>query len=204
VNDRRHIVLPALLVVALALTRLQVGTLPPGFSAIYALAFCGAVYFRGALAWWMPFGTLLVSDLVLNVFYYDEPALGGFTIVTYGTFALLILFGRRFKPSDPWWKLLGGSLAGAVLFYLVTNTFAWMSNPAYAKTLAGWLQALTTGLPGFPPTWTFFRNTLLSSGLFTGLFVAAMKLSAVKEPEEEEADDEEPATPEVEPEQAKS
>ena len=46
----------------------------------------------------------------------------------------------------------------------------------YEKTLAGWLRALTTGMPGYPPTWEFFRGTLLSGGLFSGLFVGAMKL----------------------------
>jgi hypothetical protein len=28
---------------------------------------------------------------------------------------------------------------------------------------------------GYPPTWDFFRNTILSGGLFTALFVAAEK-----------------------------
>jgi hypothetical protein len=74
---------------------------------------------------------------------------------------------------------------GALLFYLITNTVAWLQNPEYSKTLLGWIQALTTGLPGYPPTWTFFRNTLLSGGLFTGLFVGAMKLTEAREPQEE-------------------
>jgi len=75
-------------------------------------------------------------------------------------------------------KLLGGGLLGAILFYLITNTASWFNDPGYAKTLAGWFQALTTGLPGYPSTWEFFRSTLLSGGLFTGLFVGAMKLTA--------------------------
>ena len=28
--------------------------------------------------------------------------------------------------------------------------------------MSGWVQALTTGLPGFPPTWVFLRNSLVS------------------------------------------
>jgi hypothetical protein len=67
--------------------------------------------------------------------------------------------------------------------------------------LLGWIQALTTGLPGYPPTWTFFRNTLLSGGLFTGLFVGAMKLTAAREPQEET--EPEPAE-EAEPEESKA
>jgi hypothetical protein len=48
--------------------------------------------------------------------------------------------------------------------------------PGYAPTFSGWVQALTVGLPGYAPTWMFFRNSLLSDFLFTGLFVAAMEL----------------------------
>jgi hypothetical protein len=55
------------------------------------------------------------------------------------------------------------------------------------KTLNGWWQALTTGLPGYPPTWMFLKNTLLSGGLFTGLFAGVMKVSeALEEAEEKE------------------
>ena len=65
-----------------------------------------------------------------------------------------------------------------------------MNDPAYAKTLAGWIQALTTGQAGYPPTWMFFGNSFLSSGLFTGLFAGAMKLGEKVQSEEKEADDE--------------
>jgi hypothetical protein len=109
-------------------------------------------------------------------------------------FVAIVALGRWFRPGMSWWRLLGGGLLGALLFYLVTNTAAWLYDPAYPKTLAGWLQALTRGLPGYPPTWSFFRNTLLSGGLFTGLFVGAMKLTTPSESEEEpEAPEEEPA-----------
>jgi hypothetical protein len=66
------------------------------------------------------------------------------------------------------------------------------------------LQALTTGTPNYPSTWEFFRNTLLSGGLFTGLFVAAMKATA-ESPAEKTAGvrEKEPETEET-PEEAKA
>jgi hypothetical protein len=95
--------------------------------------------------------------------------------------------------------LLGG-LLGAVLFYLTTNTASWLYNPDYSKTLAGWIQALTGGIPGYPPTWTFFRNTLMSGGLFTGLFAGALKLTEGSESaEEKEAKEAQAEEPEAEP-----
>jgi hypothetical protein len=176
--------LPLALMLVFALSRIP-GMLPQNFSVAYALAFCGGLYFSGAMAWWLPLGALLVTDILLNVFYYHEPVFNGYMLVKTLGFAGIVWLGRRFSPRMSWWKLLGGGILGSILFYLVTNTASWLYNPGYPKTLAGWIQALTSGIPGLPPTWEFFRNTLLSGGLFTGLFVAAMKVGEAAESAEE-------------------
>jgi hypothetical protein len=51
-----------------------------------------------------------------------------------------------------------------------------LSDPGYAKNLAGLFQSLTVGLPQYSatPTWMFFRNSLLSDLIFTALFVVCM------------------------------
>jgi hypothetical protein len=56
---------------------------------------------------------------------------------------------------------------------LITNGFSWLSDPGYAKSFPGLIQALTVGLPQYSatPTWMFFRNSLLSDLFFTLLFV---------------------------------
>ena len=180
------------------------GLFPQNFSAIYALMFCAGIYFRGATGWWLPLGTLLVTDFGLNVFYYHAPVFDGYMLVKTLAFAGLIGLGRLFSPRMKFLKLLGGGLSGALLFFFITNTASWLNNPAYAKTLAGWIQALTTGVPNFPSTWEFFRNTLLSGGLFTALFVGAAKLTAPSEsPAEKTAGVREPEE-EAEPEEAKA
>jgi hypothetical protein len=74
--------------------------------------------------------------------------------------------------------LLLASLAGSTLFYIITNAFSWLSDPGYAKNFAGLIQALSVGLPQYSatPTWMFFRNSVMSDLVFTGLFVLSMKL----------------------------
>jgi hypothetical protein len=197
VKTKTNLWLPVALMVVFALSRWP-GVLPDNFSAAYALAFCAGVYFTGSMAWWLPLGTLLVSSTLLNLFYYDFPVWNWFTLVSLLGFAAIIGLGRRFRPQHSLWKLVGGGLLGAILFYLVTNTISWIFEPTqpYPKNLAGWIQALTRGTAGWPETWTFFRNTLLSGGLFTSLFAGAMKLAEKMEPEEsaepaEEAEKEE-------------
>ncbi len=199
---KRKNIFPLALMLVFALSRIP-GMLPQNFSAAYALAFCGGLYFSGAMAWWLPLGALLVTDVSLNLFFYHEPVFSGYMLLKTLAFAGIVLLGRQFKPGMNFLRLLGGGVVGAVLFYLITNTASWFHNPGYAKTLAGWVQALTTGLPGYPPTWEFFRNTLISGGLFTGLFVGAMKLTA-ESPAEKVAGAKTEEEPETEPEEAKA
>ncbi|MGD0252614.1 MAG: DUF6580 family putative transport protein [Verrucomicrobiota bacterium] len=202
-----HAWLPAVFLALFALSRWP-GLLPPNFSAATALAFCAGVYFRGAAAWWLPLGTMLATDVALNVFYYHVVPLGTYLLLNYAIYAGLIGLGKWFGRRAAFLKLLLGGLLGAVIFYLVTNTLSWLQDAAYAKTIAGWIQALTTGrLDVHPTTWEMFRNTLGSGGLFTALFAGSAKLTeSTESPADKKAgarDDEEPEAEET-PEEAKA
>jgi hypothetical protein len=197
---KKRLVWPVLLIVVFALSRWP-KLMPQNFSAAYAIVFCAGLYLPGRLGWIIPLCVMTVSDLLLNFKFYSQDGFspGAFVLdeaPVFLAYAGLIALGRVFGAKRPWWMLVGGGLIGALLFYLVTNTAAWLSLP-YAKTLAGWIQALTRGLPPYQPTWEFFRNTLLSGGLFTGLFVGSMKLSeASEESEAEEKKEKEETAPE--------
>lgn len=142
-------------------------------------------------------GMFLVLNIFTNLHYGVGPLEGFlFLMVKLLAFGILIWLGTRFSPKNNWFKLVGGGILGAIIFYLVTNTASWLWDPAYPKTLAGWIQALTQGTPGYPPTVQFFLNSLLSGGLFTGLFAGAMKLTAADESEAEEPQEEEAEEPE--------
>jgi hypothetical protein len=197
------ILMPLALMLVFALSRIP-GMLPQNFSAAYALVFCAGVYFSGQLAWWLPLTTLLVTDFGLDLYYryylgyhvFEAPQLI-YQLFNYIAYVALILLGKRFKPSASFLSLLGGGILGAILFYLVTNTASWLfnpfHNPEYSKSLIGWLTALTKGTSGWPETWEFFRNTLLSGGLFTGLFVGAMKMTEASESAREKETEPKPA-----------
>ena len=72
--------------------------------------------------------------------------------------------------------LLPACIGGSFIFYFISNAFSWLSDPGYVKNFAGFIQALTVGLPAYSatPTWMFFRNSLVSDLVFTGLFVLAV------------------------------
>lgn len=193
--------LPGLLLAGFALTRWP-GLMPLNFSAAYALAFCAGAFPR-RLPWWSLLAVMLATDIGLNLFYYQTSVFSDYQAVNYLAYGLIFLLGRQFTNRASWLKLISGGLLGAILFYVVTNTAAWLQNPEYAKTISGWIQALTVGTSGWPATWTFFRNTLLSGGLFTGLIAAVLK-SAEPAPAEAEAEPEAEAAGESEPEETKA
>jgi hypothetical protein len=180
--EKRNVWLPLVLLVVFAVTRWP-GLMPLNFSAAYALMFCAGVYVRDRLAWWLPLAIMAITDLLLN-FYYESKGFDAFQwyqLLNYVAYAAIFWLGRRFKPRSSFLALVSGGLLAALIFYVVTNTAAWFfnpfRNPEYQRTFTGWLWALTKGTGGWPETWTFLRNTLFSSGLFTALFVGAMKYS---------------------------
>src|SRR5215470_9284734 len=108
-----NVIMPIALMIVFALSRIP-GMLPQNFSAAYALVFCAGVYFSGRLAWWLPLGTLLLTDIALDLYYFH---LGWSVFASlrdqlfnYIAYALLIWLGRRFKPGSSFLGLLGGGV----------------------------------------------------------------------------------------------
>ena len=201
----------ALLLILLATLYRLLPTVDMGLSNIspvMAIAFCGAVYFRDKRMWVISFVALALSDIYINWFYakeygYTWPASG--TIARTACFALALLIGAWVAKRKSWLNLLSGGLLGAIAFYIVTNTQSWAADPFYAKTLAGWWQALTIGHPEYPPTVYFFRNTLFGDLMFTGLFAGIMEWMAQRKGEPSLLDaGEEEAEPEEQPAEVKA
>jgi len=145
------------------------------FAPLAAIALCGAAYFPPRFKFTVPLGALFISDLVLN-YVYGATLLQMQMLGHYIALALVGWIGFAIQNRVSFKTLLPASVLGSTIFYLVVNTFSWLSDPDYAKDFAGLIQAQTVGLPQYDstPTLMFFRNTLLSDLFFTLLFVACM------------------------------
>jgi hypothetical protein len=152
------------------------------FAPLAAIALCGAVYFPPKYKFTVPLAALFISDIVLNI-HYRAPLLVPLMVCRYFALALIGWLGLVIAKHISLKTLLPASLAGSMLFYIITNAFSWLSDPGYAKNVAGLIQALTVGLPQYSatPTWMFFRNSVMSDLVFTGLFVLCMRLGRSSE-----------------------
>jgi len=145
------------------------------FVPLAAIALCGAAYFPKRYKFSVPLLTLFISDVIINL-RYGAPLLDPQILVRYAALALVGCLGFLFQSRASLKTLLPASIVASTMFYVITNTFSWLSDPGYAKNIAGLIQSLTVGLPQYSatPTWMFFRNSLLSDLIFTGLFVLCM------------------------------
>ena len=180
-KNRLLIVLPLLLIAAAALFRylklsqlVQVPALE-NFAPWMALAFTGTLVISHRVPFFVLPLLLALIDLAAKgpkeVMHWE--ALG-----VYGAFALAAWIASRSRGKLGLLGSLAAVIASSIGFYLLTNTMSWFVDPGYAKTLAGWTQAMTTGLPGLPPTIWFLRNSVLSDLAFSCLLLAAYNTEA--------------------------
>lgn len=147
----------------------------PNFTAVGAIAIFGAYHLKGGKKWIVPLVVLWLSDMVLNNIvyaqYYEHFQIFG-SLWVYGSVFLVGLAAYYLLRKFSWTRLAFSGIAGAVIFFLVTNFGSWI-NPTtpYVKDLAGLMASYDAGLP-------FFRNTLVSNIVFSfALFGAYNYLS---------------------------
>ncbi|MEO8161830.1 MAG: DUF6580 family putative transport protein [Arenimonas sp.] len=139
---------------------------PPNFSPVEAIAlFGGACFARRLSAIWVPLVAMFLSDLALGLvnggIYASYFLSAGFALV-YLCIALsaVLGFGLRGRVNAP--RVLGYSLLGSVLFFLVTNFGTWLGSSMYPQSVEGLVAAYVAGIP-------FFQNTLLGTLFYSTL-----------------------------------
>lgn len=146
-----------LLIVALISFAVAARWLPhaPNFSPVGAIALFSGVLFPTRHAFFIPLAGLFISDLFLG-FHPIQ-------LWVYGSYALIVVLGFCLKNSHTFSKMLAFSLAGSILFFLVTNFGVWLTTHMYAKSVEGLVECFWKAIP-------FFRNTLAGDLFYTSLF----------------------------------
>jgi hypothetical protein len=170
----RDVAAAVLIVAAVAVFRLagplaggETALLLANISPLAAVVVGGAIYMPRRAAFMVPFGALFVSTLVVNA-VRGWPLISPYTAVVALCFALVFGLAWLVRGTRRVSTVLGVTVAGTLVFYVLSNTVAWFFEPAYAPSVAGWLQAQTVGLPipGAPP------KSLAGDLLFSSLMIA--------------------------------
>ena len=122
---------------------------PPNFAPVAAMAlFGGAVLRRSLFAFAVPLAAMALSDIVLAVMGFS-PVMAPWV---YGSFVLIGMLGLSLRGQRSVARIFGASLAGSVLFFLITNFGVWATGLGYPMTPQGLVACYTAAIP-------FFANT---------------------------------------------
>lgn len=152
------------LMIGLAAFTLLWRVVPHGWNMTPVLAlalFAGARLQVPALRFVLPLTVMLLSDLLLG--FHDT------MLYVYGALLLVVLMGQGLggKASLP--GHAGMSVAGSMMFFLITNFGVWMSGALYPMTAEGLVSSYVMALP-------FLWKTLAGDLFFVVMFFAAFRL----------------------------
>lgn len=126
---------------------------PPNFTPVAAIAlFAGATLASTRIALLVPLLGMMLSDLVIGMH--------GLAMVVYGALALNVLLGRWLQGKPSVFGIAGASVAGATVFFLITNFGCWVQ--AGNLTIAALVKCYVAAIP-------FFGNTLAGDVTFTAI-----------------------------------
>ena len=145
---------------------------PPNFAPIMAMAlFAGACFANKRYAFFVPIAAMFLSDLAIGLF--SGNILGGFhnlMPVVYLSFALIVCLGFWLKGRRRLAPIAGATLAGSILFFVVTNFSVWAFGTMYPKTLEGLGACFVAAIP-------FFQNSLAGDMFFVAALFGGLALA---------------------------
>ena len=141
---------------------------PPNFTPVAALALFGGAHFSNrGLALGVPLAALWLSDFVLG-FYPGMAAV-------YGSFAAIVGIGLALRSRPGVGPVALATMAGSILFFLVTNFAVWAAGTLYPLTPGGLDACYVAAIP-------FFRNTIAGDLGFTALLFGGFALAQKRWP----------------------
>jgi hypothetical protein len=131
------------------------------FSPIMALALFGGAYLNDKkLAFSLPLASMFLSDIFIGF----HPTMWA----VYLSFALAVYIGRFLNHKVTAYRVLGASLAGSILFFIVTN-FAYFLLYC-PMNIPGLTQCYVDAIP-------FFRNSLAGDLIYSAVFFGSFELA---------------------------
>lgn len=137
---------------------------PANFAPIGAIAIFSGLYLPKKWAIALPLAAMFFSDMFIG--FYALPIM----LSVYAGFIIMGLIGLAIRKNKKLSTILGGTILGSVIFYLLTNAAVWVFGSLYPPTAAGLMQSYYMAIP-------FFRNSLLGDLFYTGALAGAYEAS---------------------------
>ncbi len=159
-------------VVAVTVVAAQLLPHPPNVTPVRAAAlFAGAAFASRWQVFAVPLGSFLLGSIAIGAFTgnwsYGFHALAP---VVYASLALSACLGLALRRRRRLAPIAAATLAGSLLFFLLTNLAVWWGLESYPRTPAGLLACYVAGLP-------HLASGLLGDGAYATLLFGGLALA---------------------------
>jgi len=139
----------------------------PNFAPIAALALFGGTYLNKRYALIIPIAAMLIADYFIG--FYNPYIMAS----VYGSFILIGFIGIWLRNHKTLPNIVGGTLFGSIIFFLITNFAVWVvPQSLYPRTAQGLIDCYIMALP-------FFRNTIAGDLFYVTIFFGAYEIVAL-------------------------
>lgn len=145
------------------------------FTAIGAMAvFGGSVIKDKKIAFLLPIGAMLLSDVCLQLFTATKGFYGITQYFVYTAFLIITAFATLIKKRSVG-NIAFAAIWSAAIFFVVSNFGVWISSNFYPKTLSGLAACYWAAIPFYKNE--IFGNFVLNS-IFGNAFYSTLLFSA--------------------------
>ena len=135
---------------------------PGNFTPLTAVAIFSGTVLSSGMALTVPLVAMMASDLVIGTH--------GLFWLVWASFLLTVFIGFWVRKNQKTSTIILGTLAGSILFFVLTNLGVFLFQNMYPKNFAGFVECYTMALP-------FFRNSLLGDFFYTAVFFGIFHLA---------------------------
>ncbi len=148
-----------LVTIILALGAYRLFPHPFNVTPVMAMGLFAGTYFDKK---WMAFVIPMLSMFLADIFLGFHNTM----LFVYGAILVAVSIGFLLRDSVSPLKVIGASVAGSILFFVITNFGVWAVSDYYPNTWQGLATCFTMAIP-------FFQRTLFGDLFFNGvLFIS--------------------------------
>lgn len=124
--------------------------------------FSGSILNNKSQAYLIPIGAMILSDIGIALFTNIPGFYGISQFVNYGALIFITFLGTYLSKRN-FLNIVGFSVGGTLLFFILSNFGTFLSGTLYTKDLQGLIECYTMALP-------FYKNELANTFFLNSLF----------------------------------
>lgn len=137
---------------------------PPNFAPVAAISLFSGFFFRRYFIL-VPIAIMFISDIFIG--FYDWKIMAA----VYLSFVSIALIGILIRKNKSVISMVGFSLTGSLIFFILTNFAVWFFGNWYSHDFKGLAECFTLAIP-------FFKNTLAGDLFYVSIIFGCYELLA--------------------------